>query len=126
MSQSVFPVLTYHDAAAALAWMQEALGAEEVALHRDADGGVVHAEARIAGGIVMFGDAAQASTEAFRRAPGSGQVYVAVADPDTRYERARTASADIVRELGDTDYGSRDFAVRDPEGNTWSFGTYHP
>jgi hypothetical protein len=24
----------------------------------------------------------------------------------------------------DTDYGSRDFAVRDPEGNRWSFGTY--
>ena len=23
-----------------------------------------------------------------------------------------------------TDYGSRDFAVRDPEGNRWSFGTY--
>ena len=26
--------------------------------------------------------------------------------------------------LHDTDYGSRDFAVRDPEGNRWSFGTY--
>jgi len=29
-------------------------------------------------------------------------------------------------ELTDTDYGSRDFAVRDPEGNIWSFGTYAP
>ena len=27
-------------------------------------------------------------------------------------------------ELHDTDYGSRDFAVLDPEGNRWSFGTY--
>ena len=24
----------------------------------------------------------------------------------------------------DTDYGSHDFAARDPEGNRWSFGTY--
>jgi uncharacterized glyoxalase superfamily protein PhnB len=24
----------------------------------------------------------------------------------------------------DTDYGSRDFAAQDPEGNRWSFGTY--
>lgn len=24
------------------------------------------------------------------------------------------------------DYGSRDFACRDPEGNLWSFGTYWP
>jgi uncharacterized glyoxalase superfamily protein PhnB len=28
--------------------------------------------------------------------------------------------------LTDTDYGSRDFAVRDPEGNHWYFGTYRP
>jgi len=27
-------------------------------------------------------------------------------------------------ELNDTDYGSREFSVRDPEGNLWSFGTY--
>jgi uncharacterized glyoxalase superfamily protein PhnB len=26
--------------------------------------------------------------------------------------------------LHETDYGSRDFAVRDPGGNRWSFGTY--
>jgi uncharacterized glyoxalase superfamily protein PhnB len=29
-------------------------------------------------------------------------------------------------ELHNTDYGSRDFACRDPEGNLWSFGTYWP
>ena len=28
------------------------------------------------------------------------------------------------REPHDTDYGSQDFAARDPEGNRWSFGTY--
>lgn len=126
VTQSVYPILPYGDAAAAMAWMIEVLGAEEVAMHRDQGGAVVHAEVRVAGGIVMFGDAAAASSDVFRRAPGSGQVYIAVTDPDTRYERARAAGADVVRDLGDTDYGSRDFAVRDPEGNTWSFGTYGP
>ncbi len=126
MCQSVFPVLPYRDAAAAMAWMHATLGAEEVAMHRDAGGGVVHAVARVAGGLVMFADESRASGEAFRREPGSGQVYVTVSDPDTRYAAARSAGADVVRELVDTDYGSRDFAVRDPEGNTWSFGTYHP
>jgi uncharacterized glyoxalase superfamily protein PhnB len=29
-----------------------------------------------------------------------------------------------VEGLNDTDYGSRGFTVRDPEGNTWSFGSY--
>jgi uncharacterized glyoxalase superfamily protein PhnB len=32
--------------------------------------------------------------------------------------------ADVIRPLADTDYGSREFTVRDPEGNLWSFGTY--
>ncbi|TWG84000.1 hypothetical protein L603_002200000110 [Cellulosimicrobium cellulans J34] len=26
--------------------------------------------------------------------------------------------------LRDTDYGSRELVLRDPEGNLWSFGTY--
>jgi len=34
------------------------------------------------------------------------------------------AGATIARPPADTDYGSRDFAARDPEGNLWSFGTY--
>jgi hypothetical protein len=31
---------------------------------------------------------------------------------------------EIISAPHDTDYGSRDFAARDPEGNRWSFGTY--
>ena len=26
----------------------------------------------------------------------------------------------------DQDYGSRDFVAKDPEGNVWCFGTFHP
>jgi uncharacterized glyoxalase superfamily protein PhnB len=44
--------------------------------------------------------------------------------PDALYERARNAGAQITAEPHDTDYGSRDFAAQDPEGNRWSFGTY--
>ena len=49
-------------------------------------------------------------------------------DPDALFKRAVAAGATVVQELHDTDYGSRDFAARDPEGNHWSFGTYrgHP
>ena len=31
------------------------------------------------------------------------------------------ADAEILRELHDTDYGSREYVARDPEGNIWSF-----
>jgi uncharacterized glyoxalase superfamily protein PhnB len=60
------------------------------------------------------------------RHAGEGWVYVAVEDPDALHERAKAAGAEIVMAPMDTDYGSRDFALRDLEGNLWSFGTYRP
>ena len=50
--------------------------------------------------------------------------YVVTDDPDALFTRAKAAGAEIISGLHDTDYGSRDFAARDPEGNRWSFGTY--
>ena len=43
---------------------------------------------------------------------------------DGLFARATSAGAEVVMDLHDTDYGSRDFTVSDPEGNLWSFGTY--
>lgn len=56
---------------------------------------------------------------------GAGLVHVVVEDPDALCERARAAGAAIVRGPEDTDYGSRMVVATDPEGNTWSFGTWH-
>ena len=56
--------------------------------------------------------------------PGTFGAYVVVDDPDALCERIRAAGGEISTDLHDTDYGSRDFAIRDPEGNIWSFGTY--
>ena len=46
------------------------------------------------------------------------------ADPDALCERVLGQKAEIMRPLGETDYGAREFTVRDPEGNLWSFGDY--
>lgn len=40
------------------------------------------------------------------------------------YERVLSHEAEIVRPLAKTDYGANEFAVRDSEGNLWSFGNY--
>ena len=52
-------------------------------------------------------------------------MYVALNDVDAHCARAQAAGAEIVETLADTDYGSREFSVRDVEGNR-SFGTYNP
>ena len=115
---NVYPFLRYADADAALEWLGRAFGFREVAVHRgDGDTGQLHhAEIALGPGIVMFGQGD----------PDDRGIYVAVDDADAHYERAKAAGAEIVRELEDTPYGSREYTARDPEGNVWSFGTYRP
>jgi uncharacterized glyoxalase superfamily protein PhnB len=124
------PFLNYDDAAAGGAGLEEAFGFERTVVHETPEGRVAHAELTFDGGMVMVGSSGPNHLR-MRTARELGAVtqgvYVIVgADVDRRYERAVAAGAEVVRELADTDYGSRDFIVRDPEGNLWSFGTYRP
>ena len=123
---TVYPNLLYRDADAAIEWLERALGFGQGELHRDEQGNVGHAELRLGSAIVMLGTAG-AGREPFRSLRAGGAlVYCAVDDVDALFERAQAARADIPLEPSDTDYGSCDFTVRDPEGNLWAFGTYRP
>ena len=74
------------------------------------------------GGGIMLGSVRDDG--AWTVPPGRTGCYVVTDDPDGLHDRAVAAGAEVFQPLHDTDYGSRDFAVRDPEGNLWSFGTY--
>lgn len=120
--QTIFPSLRYRDPRAALRFLSEALGFTEEQVHED-DGQIVHAEMSYHGDMVGFGTIG-AGDPLFDITPSC--VYVVVEDIDAHHARAVAAGADIVMEPTDHDYGSRDYAVRDPEGNIWAFGTYRP
>ena len=120
---TVFPTLKYDDAHAAIEFLTTVLGFEKHAVYEDDDGEVAHAELSHGDGMVMLSDR---RGESDRYETGRAVVYVVVEDPDALHERAKAAGAQIVAELADQDYGSRDFAAADPEGNIWSFGTYNP
>ena len=51
-------------------------------------------------------------------------IYVCLQDVDAHHDRARAAGAEIASPLKDQSYGSREYAVRDPAGHLWGFGTY--
>jgi len=124
---SVWPILSYRDARAAITFLADAFGFEERAAYaRDDDPSIIeHAEMRWPlGGGVMFGSTGKDDSPFGQRTPGNDSVYVVCDDPDGLFERATAAGAEVVRGLVDEDYGSRGFTVRDPEGNLWSFGTY--
>jgi uncharacterized glyoxalase superfamily protein PhnB len=127
---SIYPVLQYRDAPAAMAWLEKAFGFRTVACHKSPDGKIVHAEMRFGNGMVMLGSLQDEGTFAFRTPREAGVTtqssYIAADDIDALYERARAAGAEVTMTIRDTDYGSRDFSVRDPEGHLWSFGSYRP
>ncbi|MES0028113.1 VOC family protein [Mesorhizobium sp. M0040] len=109
-------------------WLCEAFGFSVRARHGEGDV-VHHAELAFGSSIIMLGTARDDAYGKMVGAPGSGggkSIYIAVADADAAYARAKTAGAEILEELTDRDYGSREFICRDPEGNVWSFGTYWP
>jgi uncharacterized glyoxalase superfamily protein PhnB len=125
MTPNIFPALHYRKPDAALEWLKRAFGFEEKAVYRDDDGHIQHAELRLGDGLVMFGGIpADAAVTDGHQPPVT--IYAVVSDPDAHYERARAAGAEIVRELADQPYGSREYGARDLEGNGWSFGTYDP
>lgn len=113
---NVYPFMRFADASAALEWLSKAFGFEERAAYRNDEGVIHHAEISLGPGIIMFGQGD----------PGEHGVYVAVEDVDAHYERAKAVGAEIVREIEDTYYDSREYTARDPEGHVWSFGTYRP
>jgi uncharacterized glyoxalase superfamily protein PhnB len=123
--QSIFPVLKYDDARAAIDFLERAFGFKPHAVHEGENGGVAHAELRLGDEYVMLGSTDEGD-DRFNQGAGRYSLYVVVDDPDAHLARASEAGAAIERELSDTDYGSREYMARDPEGNLWSFGTYRP
>jgi uncharacterized glyoxalase superfamily protein PhnB len=123
---TLYPSFRYRDPRAALAWLERAFGFTTKGVHDGPDGAIAHAEMDAAGGVIMLGSDSRSSADVFGSHAGQGWTYVSVKDPDALFERAVAAGAEVLRPLEDTDYGSRDFSVRDPEGNIWSFGTYAP
>jgi uncharacterized glyoxalase superfamily protein PhnB len=121
---TIFPGLRYADAPAALEWLARAFGFEEVMAVPGPDGTIVHAEMRLGRGMIMLGSD---KDDRFGSRAGMGWIYVALdGDIDAHHDRAVAAGAEVIMELTDTDYGSRDYSVKDLEGNMWSFGTYRP
>ncbi len=120
---TLYPSMRYRDAPAAIEFIKNAFGFEEREVHSNDDGTIAHAELSYGPSILMLGSDRD---DLYGERAGLGWIYVAVEDPDAHCERARAAGAEIMNDLHDTDYGSRDYGVRDPEGNVWNFGTYRP
>ncbi|MCV7384116.1 VOC family protein [Mycolicibacter longobardus] len=120
---TVWLTLQAHDASKLIDYYVDTFGFVVTARYGDGDT-VDHAQLNWPEGVggIMLGSYRPGNI--WCREPGTAGGYVATNDPDGLYERVLEHSADVVQPLADTDYGSREFTVRDPEGNLWSFGDY--
>ena len=129
---TVMPTLRYRDAKAAIDWLEKVFGFERHVVYEGANGAIDHAELSLGGGMIMLGSAKDDTYGRGFKAPGelggveTRSTYIVVPDADLVYARAQAAGATVVRPLKDTGYGSREFTVKDPEGHSWSVGTYDP
>lgn len=124
---SIYPTLRYTDPKAAIDFLTGALGFVAGPVSIADDGSVGHAELTFGNGVVLLG------TRGAEPGPwdtGRAVIYLVAGDDpatvDAHHARAVAAGAPVVQELVDQPYGSREFAVRDPEGNVWSIGSYRP
>ena len=117
----IVPYLSYADPAAAIDFLGRAFGLTQVVRVDDDGGDLMHAELAYGSGVVMIGkDASSANANTSRG------LYLVVDDVDAHHERAKREGAEIVYGPQDTEFGTRRWRARDPEGHEWSFGTYRP
>ena len=126
---NIFPAVRYRDANAAIEFLKNAFGFTENAVYRGDDGEVNHAQLELGAGMIMLGQYSEEGWmggEPPNARASTVSIYIVVPDPDAHYQAAKAAGAEIVRELEDMDYGSREYSARDLGGNLFSFGTYDP
>ena len=132
--QRAVPMISYEDVAAAAAWLQDAFGFRDRGQrYARTDGTVTHAELELDGAVVMLGWPGPDYRGPARHAAvceHAGKwlaapyvidgVLVYVDDLDKHFERARSAGAEILREVTDEPHG-RLYSAGDIEGHRWMF-----
>lgn len=122
--RTVTPRLVVRDGAAAIAFYQEAFGADEIGERFNGPAGeVIHAEVKIGDSVVMISEDSDPAAPA-RSPDATDRVVTAIMvlyweDVDAAWERAIAAGAEVVYPLADQFYGERGGRLRDPFGQQW-------
>jgi PhnB protein len=118
------PYIMVRDAARAIDWYTQNLGAEEAMRMPMPDGKIAHAEIRFGASVVMLAD----EGPGYNAPPTIGgtpvMLMLYVKDVDQVYHRALRNGATQVKAIADQFYGDRTATVRDPFGHVWSLATH--
>lgn len=123
---AITPYIAVSDAARAITWYAEVLGARETVRYTDdSDGRIGHAELDIGGAMLMLSDE-YPDFEALAPTTIGGTpaaLHVVVPDVDAVWDRAMAAGAEGRRPPEDQPYGERISTFVDPFGHRWMVAT---
>ena len=123
---TITPYLVVLDAPEAISFYERAFGAVERLRLTDPDGPRVrHAELEIGDSRLFITDVPLAPETKVPNADDTSPVwlYLYVTDPDSAFDRAVSAGADVVTPVGDQAWGDRYGCVRDPFGYRWGIAS---
>jgi uncharacterized glyoxalase superfamily protein PhnB len=120
------PHLICNGAAEAIAFYEQAFGAEEMMRIPGPSGKLMHAAVMINGAMVMLVDE---NIEMGMRGPASlggspVSLHLNVEDVDAAVDRAVKAGAALTMPVADQFWGDRFGMIRDPFGHVWSLATH--
>ncbi|MFF5703152.1 VOC family protein [Streptomyces sp. NPDC012794] len=122
---AVVPHIMVADAPEALSFYTRAFGADEEFRLPAPGGGVLHAEIRVGGAVLMLGDAAEGHFASPASLGGtSTALHVYVPDVDALVRTAVAAGAELLQAPADQFHGDRTAVLRDPSGHVWVFLTH--
>ena len=124
---TVTPQLVLDNAAEAIDWYKNALGAEEVSRAVGPDGKIMHAELRIGDSRIMMNDAMGGGKGPKAIGGSPVTLWVYVEDADSLFNRAVAAGAQVqpgpMGAMADQFWGDRTGTFKDPAGYQWTIAT---
>ena len=124
--EGVTPYLCVRDAARAIDFYKQALGAIEVVRLAGPSGKIGHADLLIGRAHVMLSDEfpemGVRSPQTLGGSPVSLELYTE--DADALFARAVAAGAKVLRPVADQFYGDRGGKLEDPFGHVWWIATH--
>jgi PhnB protein len=133
MSQTIFPMIAYENAADAMSWLVRAFGFVEKKRLTDKEGRVVHGELELSGSRVMVATPTLDYRGPKRHAESCEQaqrwlkvpwvvdgVLVYIDDVDSHFKKAQAEGATVLSQVEDGGPG-RLYRAADLEGHRWMF-----
>jgi uncharacterized glyoxalase superfamily protein PhnB len=125
--QTIFPILRYERARAAIDFLCKAFGFTEQFSFPESGDFVRHAQLTLGSNRIMLGSVRDDGITTPQKLGAETQVLcVYVTNVDEHFLKAQSEGAEIVAPPCDTDFGAHEYYAKDPEGHSWIFSNYNP